>query len=142
MNLGNTCFMNSAIQCLSHTPPLIDYFLSGRYKSEINYTNPLGMKVRSAFLLNCIQVVVHLMLSLQGMIAVEYGSLLQKLWSGEDRVIVPRDMKYVIAKFAPQFSGYMECASPSAHASLSVSGSRSTTRRSSWLSCWTAFTKT
>lgn len=26
-NLGNTCFMNSAIQCLSHAAPLTEYFL-------------------------------------------------------------------------------------------------------------------
>ena len=28
-NLGNTCFMNSALQCLSNTTPLTDYFLNG-----------------------------------------------------------------------------------------------------------------
>jgi ubiquitin carboxyl-terminal hydrolase 4/11/15 len=27
-NLGNTCFMNSALQCLMHTPELMDYFMS------------------------------------------------------------------------------------------------------------------
>lgn len=43
-NLGNTCFMNSAIQCLAHTPELVDYFL-GDYQKEINYDNPLGLKV-------------------------------------------------------------------------------------------------
>lgn len=43
-NLGNTCFMNSAIQCLAHTPELVDYFL-GNYQMEINYENPLGLKV-------------------------------------------------------------------------------------------------
>ena len=43
-NLGNTCFMNSAIQCLAHTSKLVDYFL-GDYSKEINHQNPLGMDV-------------------------------------------------------------------------------------------------
>lgn len=43
-NLGNTCFMNSAIQCLAHTPKLVDYFL-GDYCREINHDNTLGMDV-------------------------------------------------------------------------------------------------
>ncbi|KAH9940921.1 cysteine proteinase [Epithele typhae] len=30
-NMGNTCFMNSAIQCLVHTPELMDYFLAGAF---------------------------------------------------------------------------------------------------------------
>lgn len=43
-NLGNTCYMNSAIQCLVHTPELVDYFL-GDYQREINYQNSLGKEV-------------------------------------------------------------------------------------------------
>jgi len=41
-NMGNTCYMNSSIQCLSHTPIFRDYFTSKCYLNDINTTNPLG----------------------------------------------------------------------------------------------------
>ena len=43
-NLGNTCFMSSALQCLAHTPMLKDYILSGRYRADVNAANPLGTR--------------------------------------------------------------------------------------------------
>ena len=46
LNLGNTCFMNSAIQCLVHTPEFARYFRED-YRREINWQNPLGMVVSS-----------------------------------------------------------------------------------------------
>jgi len=42
-NLGNTCFMNSAIQCVSHSLGLTYYFLSGEYEADINPNNSLGL---------------------------------------------------------------------------------------------------
>lgn len=51
-NLGNTCFMNSAVQCLAHTSKLVDYFL-GDFGKEINTHNPLGMKVCQSSFHSC-----------------------------------------------------------------------------------------
>ena len=36
INMGNTCWLNSATQILSNTPILTEYFLSNRYKEDIN----------------------------------------------------------------------------------------------------------
>lgn len=36
-NMGNTCFMNSALQCLAHTKELTDYFLSASHSISAMY---------------------------------------------------------------------------------------------------------
>lgn len=96
-NLGNTCFMNSGLQCLSACVPLTDYFLSGRYIPEINRDNPIGAK---------------------GLMADAYGGLLRELWAststassgyyGYSSGVQPRQLKGVVERFAPQFAGYQQ----------------------------------
>ena len=47
-NMGNTCYLNSSIQCLSHTPVFREYFTTKAYLNDINTSNPIGHQGRLA----------------------------------------------------------------------------------------------
>ena len=42
VNLGLTCFMNSALQCLMACPEMSQYFGSGEYRDDLAVDNPLS----------------------------------------------------------------------------------------------------
>ncbi|CAM9431521.1 unnamed protein product, partial [Choristocarpus tenellus] len=41
-NLGNTCFLNSTLQCLTYLPPLAQHLLTAKYASQGNSSNFFG----------------------------------------------------------------------------------------------------
>ena len=41
-NAGNSCYLNSAVACLSHCYPLTRHLISGRFTAELNRANALG----------------------------------------------------------------------------------------------------
>ena len=85
VNIGSTCFMNSAIQCLSNCFQLTKYFLSNIYLNEINTENKLGSK---------------------GKIAHSYKKLLKQIWKGEEEYIYPNKFHDVFIQYERQFSGF------------------------------------
>lgn len=43
-NLGQTCFINSVLQCLTYTPPLANYFLSGVHSLSCEYFRNISLE--------------------------------------------------------------------------------------------------
>lgn len=86
-NLGNTCFMNSSIQCLSNVYELTEFLLSNNFLADINEKNPLGTG---------------------GKLIAAYSELLKDMWEGSERYVSPWQLKSVVGKFASQFSGYSQ----------------------------------
>ncbi|ESZ93218.1 hypothetical protein SBOR_6374 [Sclerotinia borealis F-4128] len=85
-NLGNTCYMNSALQCVRSVEELTKYFLGDKYKEELNGDNPLGHG---------------------GAVAKSYAVLLKEIYKDPASTSVqPRQFKNVIGRYATQFSGY------------------------------------
>jgi len=71
-NLGNTCYMNSILQCMNGSIPLARYFLDGSYKMHINKENPHGSK---------------------GVLVEAFATVVKHLWQGKYKFVSPLSFK-------------------------------------------------
>ena len=110
-NLGNTCYMNSALQCLAHTPMFADYFttmnfmpsiqnnqieeLAKEYTDEKNPNKTITLKR---------QVVTD---KIQSTLTYQFYKVVDALWS-ENCIITPRSFKKSIEKHNEEFIGYSQ----------------------------------
>ena len=82
-NIGNTCYLNTALQCLANTPALSEYFLGFPWQSELNPGNPLGSG---------------------GKIAEAYGKLITDINNQKNTIITPTSIKKSLGRFQSQFN--------------------------------------
>ena len=85
-NMGNTCYINSPIQCMSYLPLVRSYLLSALYKAlgDLNKDNPLGTG---------------------GKLLEEFAELLRTMWSGAIGEKTPTRFRMHLGKLQPQFAG-------------------------------------
>ncbi len=84
-NIGNTCYMNSSLQCLSNCKILTNFFLQDCYKPFVNRKNSIGSK---------------------GKIVEAYAELIKHLWYGQNRMIEPYRLKYECGIVSNLFADY------------------------------------
>lgn len=81
-NLGNTCYMNSVLQCLSGTSPLARYFLDGSWQRHNRTDNRKGTF---------------------GTLPPAFHQLLKVMWSGTYKFVSPVTLRDKIGKFSADF---------------------------------------
>ncbi|KAI5859320.1 UCH-domain-containing protein [Durotheca rogersii] len=85
-NLGNSCYMNAALQCVRSVEELTKYFLSGEWEKELNKEN---------------------LLAHNGDVAAAYAQLLKDIYRDPSpSSISPRQFKNTIGRYSAGFSGY------------------------------------
>ena len=85
INLGNTCYMNSSIACLSNCIELTTFFLTKEFKKYINSSNKNGLK---------------------GKLANAWYDLLKEYWKTDSKMGNPSDIKSLMGKKYEKYNNY------------------------------------
>ncbi|XP_060901977.1 ubiquitin carboxyl-terminal hydrolase 2a isoform X1 [Labrus mixtus] len=85
-NLGNTCFMNSILQCLSNTQNLRDYCLHNSHRRDLNNNSRTNTALMQ-----------------------EFAKLIQNMWtSSSSEAVSPSEFRTQIQRYAPRFVRYSQ----------------------------------
>jgi ubiquitin C-terminal hydrolase len=80
-NLGNSCYISAALECLSNTKEFTDYILKGDWRKDVNPANPIGT---------------------DGLLLTQYVKLIYQLWEdGSKKAVNPEKFKECLDQVCP-----------------------------------------
>ena len=85
-NLGNTCYMNCSLQCLSHTEDLTKYFFKNYFQNEINLESKFGSR---------------------GVLLKTYSDIINLMWFSDKQILNPRFMRMSFIECTNKFGNNM-----------------------------------
>lgn len=116
-NIGNTCYMNAVIQCLSATELLITYFLRNHFHDHL-YVNMFELAEIRKRKIKKMAIDEKVIITKQDMdnryeksLSHCFYLLISKIW-GENQNVHPTKFKKVIGYHNDNFKGYDQCDSP------------------------------
>jgi ubiquitin C-terminal hydrolase len=106
-NIGNTCYMNSVLQCINHLPIFSAYMRKKKYTDRI-YNNKrnfiIDMQKKNKCFTNNISN-DHINLLINNTVISRLSDLLHAMWK-ENYKVIPRSFKDIIGIKCPMFRGY------------------------------------
>ena len=122
INLGNTCYLNSILQCLLHLPELVTYMLSQKLNEDLEYNKKINQHLTERDKIR--QELIYKLIN-------EFILILNQMWQGysfnnnnnneindksisinSKNVLEPKNFKKILEEIYPQFEG---CSQQDAH---------------------------
>ena len=94
-NLGNTCYMNSVLQCLGHLDIVVEYFAMDKYRADMKQKRTL---FKSRKLENHVK----------GKLTEHLAEVLKCLWNFESPVNKCKGFKETVLKCGEQYRGALQ----------------------------------
>eukprot|EP01038_Epipyxis_sp_PR26KG_P007584 gene7584-10333_t len=84
LNIGNSCYLNSSLQCLSHIAAMSIYFRSQKFEDHVNKQSKDGTG---------------------GILAQQYAKMLQDMWFDNKSFLSPYTIKGILGRINPEYAG-------------------------------------
>lgn len=82
-NIGNTCFLNSILQCISNTKPIMEYILTQDYLNDVKDSS-------------------------KSLLIKQFAELILSMWAEQKSSLNTYSLKSALVHYAPRFSGYSQ----------------------------------